>query len=96
MGWAVISIVILRAHGKKGHGATIRCPISSLVASISAILYVDNTDLLHINLDRDETAAEAHAAIQDSMTSWGELLIATGGALKPEKCFYSVMWFKRI
>jgi hypothetical protein len=96
VGWAVISIVILRAHGKKGHGATVRCPIASLVASISAILYVDNTDLLHINLDQDETAAEAHAAIQDSMTSWGELLIATGGALKPEKCFYSVMWFKRI
>ncbi len=50
-GWAVISIVILRAHGKKRHGATFRCPISSLTASISAILYVDNTDLLHINLD---------------------------------------------
>jgi hypothetical protein len=95
-GWAVISIVILRAHGKKGHGATFRCPILSLAASISAILYVDNTDLLHINLDQDKTAAEAHAAIQDSVTSWGELLIATGGALKPETCFYSVMLFEWI
>ncbi len=93
-GWAVISIVILRAHGKKGHGATFRCPISSLAASISAILYVDNTDLLHINMDQDETAAEAHAAIQDSVNSWGELLFATGGALKWEKCFYSVMSFE--
>jgi hypothetical protein len=68
-GWAVISIVILRAHGKKGHGATFRCPISSLAASISAILYVNDSDLLHINLDRDETADEAHAAIQDSVNS---------------------------
>jgi hypothetical protein len=48
-GWAVISIVILRAHGKKGHGATFRCPISHLSANISAILYLDDTDLLHIN-----------------------------------------------
>ena len=30
------------------------------------------------------------------MTSWEELLIATGGALKLEKCFYSVMSFEWI
>jgi hypothetical protein len=68
-GWAVISIVILRAHGKKGHGATFRCPILSIAATISAILYVNDTDLLHMNLDLDETAAEAHVAIQDSVNS---------------------------
>jgi hypothetical protein len=84
-GWAVISIVILRAHGKKGHGATFQCPISHLSVNISAILYVDDTDLIHINLDKDETANDAHAAIQNSMNSWGNLLIAMGGTLKPEK-----------
>jgi hypothetical protein len=57
---------------------------------------VDKTDLLHINLDQDEAAAEAHAAIQDNVTSWEELLIATGGALKLEKCFYSVVSFEWI
>ncbi len=50
-GWAVISIVILRAHRRKEHGATFRCPILFLTASISAILYVDDIDLFHINLD---------------------------------------------
>ncbi len=29
-GWAVISICILGAHGKKGHGAKFYCPISNL------------------------------------------------------------------
>jgi hypothetical protein len=28
-GWAVISICILRAHGKKGHGAKFLCPITN-------------------------------------------------------------------
>ncbi len=56
-----------------------------------AIIYVDNTDLLHINFDKDKMAKEAHAAIQSSVNSWGNLLIATGGALKPEKCFYSIL-----
>jgi hypothetical protein len=53
-GWAVISICILNAHGKKGHGAKIVCPITKLKHHLSAILYVDDTDLLHIDLTKDE------------------------------------------
>ncbi len=94
VGWAVISIVILRAHGKKGHGATFRCLITRCSANISAILYVDDTDLLHINFDKDEMAEDAHAAIQSSINSWGNLLITTGSALKPKKCFYSILSFE--
>jgi hypothetical protein len=59
-----------------------------------AILYADNTDLLHINFDHDESINDAHAAIQNSANSWGNLMIATGGALKPEKCFYLIISFE--
>ncbi len=93
-GWAVISIMIFRAHGKKGHGATFLCPITCCSAKISAILYIDNTDLLHINFNKDKTAKDAHAAIQSSTNSWGDILITTGGTLKPEKCFYSTLSFE--
>jgi hypothetical protein len=77
--------VILGAHGKKRHSITFQCLISHLSANILAILYVDDTDLLHINFDTDETVNDAHAAIQNSVNSWGNLLIATGVTLKPEK-----------
>jgi hypothetical protein len=50
-GWAVISIVILKAHGKKGHGAKFVCPITKLASHLSAIIYMNDTDLLHINLE---------------------------------------------
>ncbi len=93
-GWAVISICILGAHGKKGHGAKFTCPITHLQHHLSAILYVDNTDLLHIDLTKNETVNEVHRAIQESVFSWGNLLIATGGALQPAKCFYSLILFK--
>ncbi len=33
-------------------------------------------------------------AIQDSINSWGNLLIATGGVLQPTKCFYSIISFE--
>jgi hypothetical protein len=81
-------------HGKKGHGTKFHCPLTNLKHHLSAILYVDDTDLLHIDLLKDKTVDEVHLAIQDSFDSWGNLLIATGGVLQPSKCFYSVISFE--
>jgi hypothetical protein len=91
--WAVISICILRAHGKKGHGAKFLCPITKLQQHLSAILYINDTNILHINLTKDKSVDEVHTAIQGSVNSWGKLLIATGRVLQPQKCFYSVISF---
>jgi hypothetical protein len=55
---------------------------------------MDDIDLLHIDLTKDEMVDEVHAAIQDSINSWGNLLIATGGALQPNTCFYSIVSFE--
>jgi hypothetical protein len=63
----VISIVILRAHGAKGHGAHFIALMSFVRRSLSAILYVDDTDLLHINMDADELIADVHTAIQQAI-----------------------------
>jgi hypothetical protein len=93
-GWAVISICILRAHGKKGYGAKLYCPISNLQHHLSAVLYIDDTNLLHIDLTKDKNIDEVHVAIQDIVNSWGNLLIATGGVLQPSKCFYSIILFE--
>ena len=92
-GWAVISICIIGAHGKKGHGAKFICPITHLKQHLLAILYVDDTDLLHIDLSKNGTVDEVHNEIQASVKSWGNLLIATGGVLQPAKCFYSIISF---
>jgi hypothetical protein len=92
-GWAVISMCILRTHGKKGHGAKFLCPITKLQQHLLAISYVNNTNILHINLTKDESINEVHTAIQGSVNSWRKLLIATGGVLQPQKCFYSVISF---
>ncbi len=93
-GWAVISIIILNAQWKKGHGAKLVCPITKLSSHLTAILYVDDTDLPHINLEEAESVAKVQESIQASIENWGNLLIATGGALQPAKCFYSIISFK--
>ncbi len=65
-------------HGAKGHGVHFIAPLSHVQSSLSAILYVDNTDLLHLNMDNDEKISEKHAALQFAIKNWGKLLIATG------------------
>ncbi len=49
---------------------------------------------MHINPTKDKSIDDVHVAIQDSVNSWGNLLIATGGILQPSKCFYSIISFK--
>jgi hypothetical protein len=90
-GWAIISICILRAHGKKGHGTKFLCPITKLQNHLSAILYVDDTDILDIDLTKDERVKDVHHTIQESINSWGNLLIATGRVLQLNKCFYLII-----
>ena len=92
-GWAVVSITILNAHKRKGHGAKFVCPISRLRGHLAAILYVDDCNLLHIDMEGQESTHEAHEAMQASVMNWGQLLIASGGSLKPEKCFYHLISF---
>jgi hypothetical protein len=74
-GWAVISICILGAHKKQGHGAKFVCPITKLLCHLTAILYVDDTDILHINLKKDERVNEVHNAIQSSVTPTKQMLL---------------------
>ena len=92
-GWAVISITILHAHKEKGHGAQFVCPISRTTGKLAAILFVDDTDIIHIDLNQNQGVEEAHASLQESVYNWGRLLLATGGAFKPPKCFYYLVSF---
>ena len=92
-GWCVISIVILNCHKSKGHGSQFLAPISKVKKDLAAILFVDDNDLIHLDMSKEETCWEAFNAMQDSVESWGKLLIATGGTLKPIKCFSYLMSF---
>ncbi len=79
------------AHKVKGHGAHFVCPISNLTGHLAAILFVNNTDIAHMDLRGNDSVAEAHASLQDSIYNWGQLLLATGSAFKPPKCFYHLI-----
>ena len=92
-GWAVISITILSAHKKKGHSATFMCPITNKVVKMAAILYVDDCDLLHIDMTCEDDVYTTFQRMQEAVLNWGRLLIASGGSYKPSKCFYHLISF---
>jgi hypothetical protein len=92
-GWAVVSICIISAHKKKGHGAHFLCPITKLKSHIAGVIYVDDTDLIHFRMEETEDALDAFFGIQEAITNWGKLLLASGSTLKPSKCFFHLISF---
>ena len=60
------------AHGAKGHDAQFMAPMSLVQRSLWAILYVDNMDLLHINMDAVEVIDKVHIAIQSANANLGK------------------------
>jgi hypothetical protein len=50
-------------------------------------------------MERNELVLNVHVALQHSIKNWGNLLIAMGGSLKPDKCFFHLMdfaWTKKV
>ena len=92
-GWSVIVITIINVHKRKGHGGHFIFTISRREGHLTAILFFDDTDLIHIDMNQYQSVHEAHAAMQESIVNWGRLLIATGGSLKPIKFFYQMISF---
>ncbi len=59
---------------------------------VAGILFVDDTDLLHIDISSHNSSAnEVHWEMEASIHNWGNLLLATGGELKPKKCSYPLI-----
>ena len=92
--WTVVSIPMISAHKKKGHGAYFVTPLSKTPCHLAGGLFVDDTDLFHLYMRRVETTAEAQDCLQEAVISWGNLLNATGGALKPAKCSFYLISFR--
>jgi hypothetical protein len=85
---------MISAHKKKGHGAHLVARITDKHGHIAGSLFVEDTDLIHLNMMTNESKVTAHAKLQKSIINWGKLLIATGGALKPTKCSFYLISFK--
>ncbi len=58
------------------------------------VIYVDGTNLIHFRMDKQEDTLDTLYGLQEAIVSWGKLLLASGGVLKPAKCFYHLISFR--
>ena len=89
-----IITLVDNAYKRLGHGMEAKSNITGRIFLLAAIIYVDNTDLLHwakfYGISDDEFVAQ----IQQATNDWGMLVQATGGAVKPSKSFWYLMSWK--
>ena len=82
--WIQLSSVIVNVLRGLDCGVMIDDPITGNVIHTVGLMFVDDTDL-YCWEESLKTGEELFEKIQEETNTWGNLLIATGGCLKPEK-----------
>ena len=84
--WLLVSSFLVKAYKSMGFSARMQAPITRVWLDTAGVLYVDDVDLflMHEHL---RSGLNIFYELQDALTSWDRLLIETGRALKPKKCF---------
>ena len=83
----MLSSLLMRCYEKKGLGSAILAPITQTLIAFLGGLYVDDTDLI-ITQPHYLSSEDVRADLQHAVNEWGKLLISTGGALNPQKCYW--------
>ena len=90
--WVSISVILLFIITTVPFNATIISAILLATITMSAIMYVDDTDLLVIGDDDDTTPTLTYKA-QMMVKKWCSALWISGGCLRPKKCWWYLIRF---
>jgi hypothetical protein len=85
--WLMLSSLMMSVYRKGNHVSSLVSPITGDAIEFMGEIYVDDTDLLTILQDVFDSEEVIRTA-QKNLDKWAELLIATGGALNPDKCYW--------
>ena len=85
--WLMLSSVLMHCYEREGHGSSVLSPMSMTLIEFLGSMFVDDTDIV-VSLPELRDSLAVYNEMQSSMTCWGSLLCSTGGALKPEKCYW--------
>ena len=72
---------------EEGHVSEVKSPISGITLVLVGFLFVDDTDLVIFGNKKDSATA-VHDRLQKAIDCWNGVLRVSGGALKPEKCYW--------
>ena len=94
--WLILSMYLVLIMKEEGHNTTILSPLSGVTLVLIGFLFVDDTDLV-VLAAKNEPDTSVYSQLQASINFWNGILRVTGGALKPEKCYWyfaRFLWFE--
>jgi hypothetical protein len=89
----MLSSLMMSAYKKGGHGYTLISPISGIPIEFLGEIFVYDIDLFTMLPDIFNTA-EVLPIAQANLDKWARLLMATGGALNPSKCYWYMVNYR--
>eukprot|EP00957_Ditylum_brightwellii_P181158 13799087-Ditylum_brightwellii.AAC.1 len=78
----------------EGHTIEVVSPFTLALLVLATLLFVDDVDLLSVSPSSSATRDDLLPTMQASINTWEGGLIATGGALKHNKCKFQTVGFK--
>jgi hypothetical protein len=95
-GFMVLSSLIVNAYCRLGHGTAIRSSYTAQTFHVSAVMYVDDMDLLHWPQFSGTEPEELIEHVQQATMDYGRLAQASGGILKEKKCLVYFLDYKLV
>ena len=92
-GFLAVNILLIEAYRRQGHGARFTPGLARDALILAAVIYVNDSNLLHL-AQSTPTDAEFLASVQAATVDWTGLVHASGGSLKPAKCFWYMLGWK--
>jgi hypothetical protein len=91
--WLVVSVALIRMMHTLGLVTRLRAAMTATTVVFAGFLFVDDTDLIAFSESKDDSFPQVTARLQQAVQAWHGGLRASGGALKPEKCSWSIADF---
>ena len=92
--WAVVSTPVLNMLRKMGYGTVFKAAISGESIHFAGFAFVDDTDILQTTKMDSDDIYDVATYLQEAIEVWNGGISATGGALDPNKSYYSVFDFR--
>ncbi len=91
-GFLAVCTLMINIYRNLGHRVTFIRAWAQDAFTLAAVLYIDDSDLFHMAI-RMPSDKEFLQLVQNATNDWAGLVHATGGSLKPQKCFwYMLSW----
>ena len=91
--WLIIYLYLVLLMKEKGHVTHVVSPISGIILTLIAFLFVDDIDLIMMK-KKDDSDMRVRSRLQSTISYWNEILRVSGGALKSEKCYWYFARFR--